>query len=357
MIDKLSRNPRVFVAGLILFLLGYWLLSASQNAQPRDTTQRLLEDAQPVSSFEAVIVGDTSWLKGKLIFVEQRAQPHYRIAQLDFATKSISTVLEISSGALVFQVSKSAESQQLLITYSAPDSTGNNTYDRNGVYSVSLKDGSLKRLFGEDRPNLYYAYPRQVGDSIYYAIYEKENESKHIEKYDLRTHAITRIADNATQPITSSDGKFVAWLHIDPDTQARSLWVQATENGKPAQLVGDAQFADIDNPMFSEDGKWLYFSVLEGQPPPTRRSASNIWSGVYSASAHGNHNLPSRWYRIAIEGGAATSFTTKAMVTRAGDFNNQIPGFISDTGFFVVRDSLPEEIIRSRALGSFVWLP
>src|SRR5882724_3877386 len=109
---RLTRAARYFLIALIFLVpwgIAIWqLVRPTSNA---NNAQSMTASEQPVSAFDTVIAADTSALSGRLIFVEQRAQ--YRIAQVDFVTRTISTVIDVPSGALVYQMAKTPDPQHL----------------------------------------------------------------------------------------------------------------------------------------------------------------------------------------------------------------------------------------------------
>jgi hypothetical protein len=157
-------------------------------------------------------------------------------------------------------------------------------------------------------------------------------------------------------PALAPDGLTVAWLSVNPQTQANSLWVSS--GGAPVQLIAETAFPDLDHPLFSDDGKWVYFSVIETkQAGHVDPFGLGVRPAVAHEMAHGNHNLPARWYRVPVTGGKPEALTLEAKPIRAGDLNQELIGFVSDTGFYIARSQTVTEIIRSRALGSIAWLP
>jgi hypothetical protein len=290
-LDRLSRNPRVFIIGLIVFLAANALFSAWDGAQSgdgRDTSAGLLDGARPVLSADVQIVGNTAGLNGSIVFIEQRAQPNYRIAQLDFATGQVRTVLRLPSGALAYQLSKTDDPARLLVTYSPPASDA--AYDRNGIYALNTQTGELSPLVASDRAGVFYAYPRQVANRLIYAVLDRDTQTRTIDMLALDTRTTIQIAEDATQPTISPDGATLVYLHIDPTTQARSIWRKRIDGeGAAVQLVAATAFPDVDLPMFAADGQQVYFVAFDDPNTPPKRTAA-LWSGVRRAAAHGDHN-------------------------------------------------------------------
>jgi len=335
----------------VVWCIGYARLHQTDLGS-RDTVESLLEDAQPISAFESRVVGDSAALTSGLVFVEQRPFPYGRLVQLDNASQTLRTVFSLPDGALVYQLAPSPDPDTLLMTYSTPESH----YDSNGIYALDLRDGTLSRLVGTDASGVYIAHPQQVGDAVYYGVYERDSGALYIERYDTVTRAVNRIADAAVKPLVTPDGLMVAYLRVNPVSGARSLWVAGAMGEDARELVGESVFADIDLPTFSSDGAWIYFTVLETQPLSANRVLSVIL-GESPVLAHGNHSRPAHWVRVATSGGGAETVTADAFVVLHGALSSaDTLGFVTDTGFYVTHGGRTAQVIQSRVMRSFVWL-
>lgn len=354
---KLSRGGRYGLSTLLFFTV-WGTAYATLQSQPgaaRDSAETLVEAARPVSAFESVLVGETAALPGELVFVEQRAQPNYRVARLDFAAPTVETVFTIPEGALVYQLGTGLTAGQMLMSYSAPSDGNHTAYDRNGIYTLDLSDGSVQRLLGEDAPDIFYAHPQPIDDAVVYTVYDRAGETRRVERFDPDMQITQVIATDAIMPLAASDGSAVAWLHINPVTQARSLWVSDADGHNPRELVSETAFGDLDLPLFSPDGAWIYFTALDSTPLTT--TLLGALSGASPVSAHGNHNQPVRWYRVAVSGGTPEPITTDAMITLHATVQGESLGFVSDSGFQVAQAGTIRQIVRSRVMRSVVWLP
>jgi hypothetical protein len=337
----------------VVWIAAYLMIFRGDTTSQRDSVDRLLEESREVSTLDTVVTDAASDLPGKLLFLEQRGQPNYRIAFLDFETQSLSTAFAIPEKALVYQLAETPVPDTLLMTYSAPPEAGHQPYDRNGIYTLDLKRGEVELLLGDDVTDVYYAYPQWSGDFLYYAVYERANATQRIERFDLQEQTTMMIAPRATLPVASPDGSFVAYLALNPHTGRRSIRVADAEGQHTVELVGEYTFSDIDLPMFSGDGQWVYFTVLD-MPAP---SLLSILVGSSRAYAHGNHLVPARWYRVPATGGQAEIVTSNPDVTLFGSLYGDLLGYVSSTGFSVIRDQGAQQIVQSRAMRSFVWLP
>jgi Tol biopolymer transport system component len=84
---------------------------------------------------------------------------------------------------------------------------------------------------------------------------------------------LTSSTGEAGSPRLSPDGKYVAYVSDQADAGNFDIWIQSVEQGQPVRLTNDPA-RDYD-PVFSEDGKNVYFTSLR-EP-----------SGIYRVAASG----------------------------------------------------------------------
>ena len=79
----------------------------------------------------------------------------------------------------------------------------------------------------------------------------------------LQTGERRRIAtQDAVQSAWSPDGRWIAYWGIPKESAQRDLWIISASGGAPVQITNDA-FTDW-NPVWSPDGRYLYFSSDRG---------------------------------------------------------------------------------------------
>lgn len=334
-----------------LVLGAIWLIGQAHLARRADPARSAAPAAQ---NFSAALVGDAA-LTGTLVFVEERGAPNYRIAALDLATGAQRTVLAVPADAVVYQIAPGSDSDSIIVTYSAPPAAQVNpgvAYDRSGIYRLELIDGRLTRLLGDDQAGTYYAHPQLAADALYYEIRQPGSGARRIERADLGTRRASLLADGATMPIAGTAG--VAYLRLNPHTQARSLWLAAPD-GEHRELVAEGAFADLDTPVFTPDGRAIYFTAPAEAP---RQSWLERAFGARTASAHGNHALPAAWQRLDLgDPGAPQPIAGEPTVTLDAAFNGATLGVVGPDGFSIIERGRNRLIVRSRAMRSFVWLP
>jgi len=209
---------------------------------------------------------------------------------------------------------------------------------------------------GGDTADIYYAYQQATDDAIYYATYSRADSIRRIERYDRDSGEIIPIANSATLPMLSPDGEHILYLGLNPDTGSRSLWIASALDGSDKiELIAEGTYPDIDLPMFSDDGKYIYFTVLEPIEEASRQ-LFDMLLGAYPVRAHGNHVVPAVWYQMQVDGSNVEKITSVPTITLFSDIKNETIGFITSTGFYIVEGIGVQPIVQSRAIRSFVWL-
>ncbi|HYF64054.1 MAG TPA: hypothetical protein VD886_14630, partial [Herpetosiphonaceae bacterium] len=313
--------PRRWLAALLIGGAIWGILQSPLAANPSPPAA-----GPPVEqTFSAALAGDGS-LTGTLVFVEERGAPNYRIAALDLASGAQRAALAIPAEAVVYQIAPASDPDSVIVTYSAPPAAQANpgaAYDRSGIYRLSLLDGSLARILGDDQAGTYYAHPQLTADALYYDLHQPAAGVRRIERYDLRTRRVSLLADGATMPIAGAAG--VAYFRLNPQTQARSLWLAASA-GEHRELVAEGAFADLDTPVLAPDGRTLYFSAPAAAP---EQSWLERAFGARAAGAHGNHARPASWQRLDLAaGGAPQPVAGEPRVALDAAFNGPTLGIV-----------------------------
>jgi len=224
------------------------------------------------------------------------------------------------------------------------------THDQPGVLIQSL-------VWAEDGKSLLYTYTAPVlgSDGRYLS------SLKEIQRLDVASGARSRVVKDGQDPgVAPAAGTArLAYVLIDPQTFAPTLWVAdaAGQNGK--QLIGtSSQFQTILAPRFSPDGQMIVFAGSGGPtaaaPSPTTaaREANPLVRLAHwlvaplappSAAAHG---LPADLWTFSLESGVLSRLTALS-----GD--DPVPAwspdggrlaFLSGTGLYVLELSAPHPI-------------
>lgn len=351
------RGSRLY---LLLLISGYAIIALvyqgySRLPAQRDSVESYIDSSQPVSALDVQILADTGYLSGSLIFLEQRGQPYYRILQFDFASQSLHSIFDIPSGALLYQISASPDNQSLLMSYSPPSE--NVTPTHNGLYRLNLRnDNPEPELILVAPENNFFAYPQwsSDGNSIYYVVYSTTGDNRNrrrIEGLNVLSGEIEFMLDDATLPALNRDNSVLAYIHINPQTDERSIRLLNLIDNIDSELVAVGDYPDLDSPLFNAND--LYFAVLDVEVGDARR----IGAVVY---AHNDHNQPADWFRFTISTGDIEQITDTELVLKSGAFSNsgRYLASVSTLGVYItdLSDSSTEHILRSRAIRSLIWL-
>jgi Tol biopolymer transport system component len=93
-----------------------------------------------------------------------------------------------------------------------------------------------------------------------------------------------------TNAALSPDGKLLAYGKMDPKLKTRDLWVLDLQRNTPTRLTADA--ADDLNPVWSPDGRWIYFtSDREGSRQLYRKPSSGVGVAELILASEDRKNL------------------------------------------------------------------
>ncbi len=256
-------------------------------------------DPSSVASFEADETGVEP--SGELVFLEEHGPPDFRVATLELATREVTTLFSLPSGAFAYALDVHPETGAVLLAYTEPPAPGEPGFDRSVL--VELHEDGPHHVLGDDLPDHWALRPRWSadGESIWYVAlgpgFSSDTLPHTLVRASAQTGAIEHQIPWATEPAVSPRGDHVAWVAVDPATQRRSV-VLASAAGEPIRtLVHDDAVYDLGLPTFSADGRGVFVLVLEDAMIP--RSAALQASP--QVQAHGVHLQPADWYGIAID--------------------------------------------------------
>lgn len=295
---------------------------------------------------------------GSIVFIEERGQPDFRLAKFDLATKDITTIFQIPLGAWVYQLDASADNKQLVFSYTEPSEEM--SFDRSGIYLLDI-EGDLESesepqlLIGSSEAFVYYYDPVfSVDDAyVYYIVSDSVRRVLRLERIHVASKVVDIIAHNALWPKVSPDGTSLTYLAINQETQDRSLIKSELDGSNPQTLIAENQLEDLDLPFYSADGNWIYVSV-----PKEQAEESSLWQNFLGvAYAHGNHDVPSDWWRISVNGGEPQQLTQESVIHYYGDMSNSNTfAYTGTKGFYVFDGKASQLFLGSRAIRAFTWL-
>jgi Tol biopolymer transport system component len=176
---------------------------------------------------------------------------------------------------------------------------------------------------------------------------------------------LEEIAKQAYWPRMSNDGSQLAYVSIDPDTQANQLFVANADgtNARVVPFVGSFWIHNviIDAPMFLPDDQTLLFSA----PIPLQSKAPGWFEwmfGITVASAH--PSIPSDWWSVPVTGGEPTRLThlySPSLYASLSPDRKHIASYSVANGVFVMNiegKELTEIVSFAGGIpGTVSWIP
>ena len=305
---------------------------------------------------------------GTVYYIDQLGQPDFVIAALDMTTNERTVFFDIPENSWVYEIDASDANNQMAFSYTPPPPSERETqlFDRIGIYTLPLdqSDAEPQPIVVPSQVNEFFYDPIWTpdGKSLVYAHYivienNTQNYELTVEKFDLETGTTTILAQNGFWPHVSPDGSQVTYLDINFENQNRSLWIVDANSENARELVPTETFGDLDTPIFSPDGEWVYFVTIPEQ------EEANWWdrlTGVRTAEAHGNHNTPGDWYRVPVAGGAPEQVTGESVIMLYGAFepSDNVFGYATMKGLYLLDRAANSYELRfeSPSLRNFTWV-
>jgi len=306
---------------------------------------------------------------GQLVVIAQGSPPDHKILTLDVETEATETLFAAPEFSQIYQLDVSADGKQLVFAYTPPPTIDTGFFDRSMLYRLPLDtpEREPELVLGGTRPQEFYLQPAfsPDGQFLYYTKLAQDLEAVvtvyrvTLERYDLGSGEILPIAADGIWPRLSPDGSRLTYIGVDPTTQARGLFIAAPDGSQTQSLVPMGIFFDIDSPLFSADGAWVYFSVAKDPP------GISWWEqllGVKAALAHTEHSVPSDWWRVPVTGGEPEQITGRAEIIIYGDLSptGQHLAYSTTNTLYLLNtidSSLRQISIRSLSVGVLAWLP
>ncbi|MEM7118107.1 MAG: hypothetical protein AAF614_37095, partial [Chloroflexota bacterium] len=201
-------------------------------------------------------------------------------------------------------------------------------------------------VWGPNGRYLYYAHNIPDANDIF-------KVRTYVERWDVLTGEQSQLVADAFWPRPSDDGTLLAYVRLNPETLARSLHVADADGQNSREVIAESQFADVDAPLFSADGEWLYFSAVE--EAVSRRYWWEVVLGVEVAYAH---DVPSDWWRVPVVGGEPERITMIEGVGMFGVFNGRFLAFSSNEGLYLLPpdEREPTLLLETVATNSLSWI-
>ncbi|MEM7345622.1 MAG: hypothetical protein AAF485_15375 [Chloroflexota bacterium] len=306
---------------------------------------------------------------GQLIVLSQANHPEHKILSINVEDGSTTSLFSVPQFARAYQLTLLPDQDAILFAYSPPPGGGRSPFDRSALYTLPLHepDASPQPLLGGGRSGEFYTMPAVSPDGryIYYVKTSQDfssvtpTYSVSLERYDQNTNQVSPLLNNAIWPRVSPDGQHIVFIGVHPNTLERGLFMAKGDGSEVIELIPVGTFFDIDTPLFSPDGTWIYFSTALEAP-------ANSWLeqllGVEVAQAHADHNVPSDWWRIATAGGDAEQISAREDIILHGslDPTGHFLAYSTVTGLYWMDIKTHQDITqlnRAKTYGTVDWMP
>jgi hypothetical protein len=363
------RVKSLTIAGLFAILLTGFLVACGDNeaSSSTNTTPPTGNDVATEFSADLQVVGSLDDLEGRLLFIEERGQPNFRVGELHFPSGEISTLFKAPENSWIYQVAESSLGD-VVISYSAPAESGAAILDRRGIYQlngIGTENVVADALVPATKEDEVLAYPAwgPNGRILYYAEVVPNPKLRgafimRMIRYIVSSDDREQILPMALLPAVSPNGEEVAYITVNPLTTVRSLFKADSFGDKPKMLILEFDFPDLDTPKYSQDGEWIYFIGLE-DPNQQQGFLENLLFGV-PAYAHENHEVPADWWRVPASGGEPERLTEIRLIIHDGAFSPDGKQFIFSTseGLYGMNadGSNLRHLVKSRAIKDIDWV-
>jgi Tol biopolymer transport system component len=329
----------------------------SQRVAP--TIYRLPEPGAPADS-------PPPWsdlnLQGRLILIRHNPDGN-RLIEVDLGTGNTKLLFQAPERSLLADADVSPDGARIILAYSPPPVDNEMQLGYTQLYLMP-SDGS-----GQPEPFLIGAYADEAfyhpvwspdGQHVYYThLYRREGDKAathyRIERTRLSGESEV-VVGAASWPSISSDGSRLAYLTLDPQTSVNELYMTDLVRGPGAPVITAEDLPTVDAHLFSPDGRAIYFSAVNKDI-----SGASWFEKIDGVAVAYAHNVPSDWYRVAVQDGEVERLTHIGGTGLVGDFSpdGKYFAFYSEGGLFLMKPDGSE--IRALAnavlVGSLNWLP
>ncbi len=304
----------------------------------------------------------------QFMIVDARAAPDHAVRTVDSEGRAVDTLFSAPPFSQVHQAVLAPDGRYLVMAYTPPPRDGTGFFDHSAIYRIDLADDDAppERWFGATDAGTFLLEPAfsPDGSAVYFVRVDRFSlagpslETINLERYDTRSGTIERLIPNAIWPRVSPDGRVLTFVGVDPLTRERGLFVAGPDGAGLRELVPIGAHVDIDTPVFSADSRWVYFTIASEKP-----GASLFrWQGlVATAHAHGDHNIPSQWWRIAVDGGRPEAMGSQRAIILHGDRAPDAERLVYSTREGVFLQPLPvgdrRRLLPKGDYGTVQWLP
>ncbi|MEM9621989.1 MAG: hypothetical protein AAF993_10095 [Pseudomonadota bacterium] len=270
----------------------------------------------------------------EVIVVDRRPLPHHGVYLIKNNERQ--TLFAAEPLGHLLQITYSATLARCVFAYAPPPVAGQTSNLSASLYSMPVSPGAqpevlipagrnevlLDPVFSHDSSQLYWV--RAVAPTN-----PRDPTKLELNVTNLEDMSYATVLRNAIWPAPSIDGARLAFVTVNPATLQRGLSVRDNKTGNVTELIEIGRFDDIDAPIFSTDGRWIYFFG-----PALTQSVSDgwlRWLGIQTAHAH--INRPGVWWKIAVDGNNLQTITDEnEIISNASRADSGILTYTSSLG-------------------------
>ncbi len=306
-------------------------------------------------------------LTGKLIYLTftSSGQSAPILIQLDLANGQQTTLFGPPTNTWIGGAAISPDRKQIVLAFAPPPAAGDYQYGYTELFLMPA-DGSEAPHFLlalTTKPEAFFdpAWSPD-GKYIYYEHLTPNTPDKQTFQYRLERIAYPDgqpevIHERAIWPRLSPDGSKLVYVAFDPPNGVNALYVSDPDGKNPQSVMPPETFQAVDAPVFSPDGRFIYFSGTGDGPAPSLSWLDQLL-GVQFAFANG---APSDWWRVPVAGGKPQRLTN---ILDTGLYGNFAPdggrlAFVATTGLYVMNTdgSALAQMLNIATVGTVDWIP
>ncbi len=252
---------------------------------------------------------------GTLLALEDGAFPDNKITRIDFTTNSETTVFTAPMNTRIIDFALSPDGSEIVIAIGVAGRERQPPFTLSGLYRLPLDapDDAVP-VVTTDETGVFLLDPLwSPDDALYYVRFGVDENAELVAdllRYDFADDANAVIFSDLSSPRLAPDGSSVTFIRQNDDTFEQELTVRDITGDDERILFTADLVTDIDLPLFSPDGAWVYFSLARDDAQASGTGLAAHLLGVQTARAHPGHIVASNWWRVPIDGGEAEALTT-----------------------------------------------
>jgi Tol biopolymer transport system component len=299
--------------------------------------------------------GPVAGVPGRWLYVTYTADGRSLLRTIEPSTKSIKDLVVFPVGSYVGGPAAAPDGRRVAHSVFRTGAPGG--ADPGGAdLFVMDADGSHPRMvLAHDRPGVSLGQPAWTPDGRALLFVRATPDGRtQIERVPAAGGASQVVVTDADSPTAASPGR-MAFLRIEPASNAPSLWIAAAAGRFARPLVNQPAFLAMASPRFSPDGRRIAFAAAYDPGRAPRRSESR--RRAFVAWAHG---LPMDIWVVAVDG------TGLRQLTELGE-DDPVPAWSSDgrwlafSGAFGVYllgpDRRDVRLVHDDVSSGLTWLP